>query len=372
MTSTKFRQLIAVIVILATGLVISAFLIQNEETSQEKGGQIKSPLSVDVFKTRKSDVRLSIPAWGLVQPCERINVKTQVEGRISHVPDRIIAGASVRQGDLLLKIEQDDYQFALIEARGVYEKSLQALSIERGQQEIAMAEFKLFEKKFNVNTIEKKLALREPQRKSLEAESQIAAAKMGQAKLNLARTRVKSPCNGKIISEDLAVGKLMNKGSVALTLACTGKFHIIAGFLPKYVLDSNSKDAQVVINGIVHPGEIKNVLPQIDPETRQKQVLIAIKSKVATIGDYASVKLQGRLYKDVISLPKEALRAGDTLWIMEEDNTLSVRKVFIAGQDDDLIIVTNGVLSNEKVILSHISSPLEGMRLQEKRQVFRD
>ena len=360
------RQHLSILLILLAGSGISISLVAKEKDPLPQV-IVKQPQAVAVIIAKTSNRRLNIPAWGLVEPRERVDIRTRVEGTVDRVADGLVAGAVVRRGALLFTLDPRDYQIVLDEAAAAFEQVRQTLEIEKGRQEIARAEYELLRKDYTPDERNTARILRRPQLKEREAALQIASARREQAVLNLARTRLTAPCDGRVIDENLAPGHFMEKGSIALRVACTDRYHIIAGFSPGRILDPDIKTVSAVINGTVYPGELKGILPQIHPDTRRKQVLITLKGTDIPAGTYASVLLPGRFFKQVISLPKTALRAGKTIWVMRSDDTLDIRTVSLKGEDGESVIVDQGISPGDRVILSHIAGPVKGMKLRIKK-----
>lgn len=348
--------------ILITGLIIAALLMASEDDELPSGLRSK-PLVVEAIKTQRSTLQLDVPAWGFVEPREQIDIRPQVEGAIISVSDHIVAGAAINQGDVLFTIDPRDFENRLAEAKATYEQAIQALEIEKGQQRIARAEYELLQQ--NDGTMKSNaLALRQPQLKEREAVLSIAIAQLKQAELDLERTTLNAPCDGQIIKEDIAVGQYAENGTVALNIACTNSYHITASFPSDYSVDATKKKTTVTIDDNAYPATLKAVLPQIQPDTRQKQALVSVSDVVLPLGYYAAVTLPGLELQNVIALPKAALRENNTVWILTADNTLDIRSVTLAAKNDEWIFVANGLEDGAQVILSHIASPLKGMELR--------
>lgn len=348
--------------ILITGLIIAVLLIASEEDELPSGLRSK-PLTVEVIKAQRSTVQLDVPAWGLVEPREQIDIRPQVEGSIVSVSDHVVAGAAINQGDVLFTIDPRDFENRLTEAKAAYEQVMQTLEIEKGQQRIAREEYKLLQQ--NDSTIKRNaLALRKPQLKEREAALSMAKAQLKQAELDLERTTLNVPCDGQIMKENIAVGQYAENSTIALSIACTDSYHITASFSSDYRVDATKQKTEVTINDKAYAATLKAVLPQIDPDTRQKQALVSVSDVDLPLGYYAAVTLPGLEFQNVIALPKSALRENNTVWILTSDNTLDIRSVTLAAQNDERIFVANGLEDGAQVILSHIASPLKGMELR--------
>lgn len=322
-----------------------------------------TPMSVETLAAKKTDYRIQVPAWGFIEPREIIDIRSEISGKITDVPESIFTGAAVNQGDRLFQIDDRSYRNVLKEAIAAKNLAEQAFEIEKGRQTIAQKEWALLEKSEWQGHKNKSLALRIPQLKERKAAVQIAAAKEAQAALNVERTRVSAPCNGVILSENLAEGKILDTGDIGMKIGCTECYHITALFSSEYSIDPDSQEVAVNVSSKRHEGRIKAVSPQINPETRQKQVLVEFQGKGLPLGAYVKLSLPGPSFRNAAVLPKETLRPGDTVWILSESNTLEIRKVAVLAQDMQNVVIGEGIAEDDRVILTHIASPLSGMKL---------
>lgn len=349
-------------VILITGFMLATILVISGE-DEVPSGLLKKPMAVEVIQAQRISTRLNIPAWGLVEPRETVNIRPQVEGYIMSVDDHIVAGAPIQKDDVLFTIDPRDYQNSLQEAKATYEQARQDLEIEKGQQKIARAEYQLLQK--NGEKVKNNaLALRLPQLKKSEAALSMAKAKLEQAKLDLERTTLHAPCDGQIMEEHIAVGQYAQNRAVLLKLVCTDQYHIQAAFSPDYNVDRETKSVKIIINGKTYPAILKTVLPQIDPDIRQKQALVTLSGVILPLGTYAEVALPGEKFDNIFVLPKTALRINNTVWVLTKENTLDIRPVTLAAQNGKQVFISKGLKSGDQIILSHIASPLKGMTLR--------
>lgn len=360
----RIRRLLVPATILSAGCVIAALLaFEGEEDLPSVA--VALPPAVDTVEVRRMDYRLSIPAWGVVEACETVEIRSEVAGRIVDVPPNRHAGAGVRSGDLLFEVDGRDYLHALEEAQAEHQQSRQQLLLEHGRQKVARAEWEMLGSGHPDDPDGKALALREPQLREREAAVAIAAAREAQARLEHERTRVTAPCNGVIVSESVAEGGLLDRGELAMTLACTDAYHVTALYPPSYSVPAGEAPVTVKIEGREYPGVVKSVMPQVCPRTRHKQVLVELKAEGLPLGVHAEVMLPGRSYGNAIVIPVEALRPGPSVWLLRPEKTLDIRPVRLAAKDPRHAVLAEGVGEGERVIVSHVPTPLGGMALSE-------
>lgn len=347
------------------GCAAAAFLVAQEE-EEHLPGIHNPPLSVETMRVKQTDYQIRVPAWGLVEPCETIDIRSEISGKVTTVPSAVFTGAELSQDTLLCSVDKRDYINALMEAIATHEQARQALEIEKGQQIIAQTEWNLLENSKWQEHPSKSLALRKPQLKERKAAVQIAAARQAQAALGVERARITSPCSGVILEENLAKGQVLDAGDVIMRIACTDRYHILAAYSPEHSVDPGTNQVSIDIGPNRYIGFVKSILPQIHKETRQRQVLVAFEGNRVTLGAYASIILPGPSFSHVAVLPIEALRPENTVWVLTENRTLEIRPVSVVAQDRLNIVITDGLAEGDEVILSHISSPLQEMELQTK------
>jgi RND family efflux transporter MFP subunit len=350
------------ILILIVGCVVTATLValEDDEMPAAPPGEL---LAVEVAYVQTTDYRLQIPAWGFVEALENIDIRAEVPGKVTHVADTVLAGGRVKRGESLFTIDERDYRNKFEEAQAVHEQAKQALEIEKGLQAVAKAEWATLARGENTESEYAPLALREPYLKDRQAAVRIAAAQEAQAALVLERTHLTSPCDGVIVREMVGVGQYLDTQEVALSIACSERRRIRAWFAPEYAVSAEGASAKIRVGGMSYVGVIRTMLPQIDPETRQKQALVEIEADDITFGAYAELTLPGRAFENVIVMPVSALRPDTTAWVLDENDTLAVRHLTVLARDARMVVVANGLEEQDRIILSHIAHPLQGMPL---------
>ncbi len=355
------KELLYVVLILVTGCGLTLALISGEEGNPIPYN-IDHTINVKTGTVKRSDYQLKIPAWGFVEPAETVNIRSELAGKIDLIGNDVYKGAKIQKGKLLFSLDNRDYLNVLAEAEAANEQSQQALEMEMGWQNVVKKEMELLDDP-EVMVNKNPLMLRQPQLKELKARMKATEARLDMARLNLEKTRILSPCAGIILDESVAIGQYTDPGEIPISFACTETYHIIANYSSGYSLDTEDSSVTIQVGPNQYIGHIKSVIPQIDSDTRQKQALVEFTADNITMGSHAAVILPGKCHKNVVVLDKAALRASGTVWVLSQENTLEIRNVIISGEDSRNICVNKGLNEGERVILSHIASPLQGMKL---------
>ena len=81
-------------------------------------------------------------------------------------------------------------------------------------------------------------------------------------------------------------------------------------------------------------------------------------------GLFVNVKIDGREVVNSIVVPRTALRGSDTVYIANKDKTLSLRTVIVASSSREMVVISSGLTSGERVITSPIRGVADGMKIE--------
>ena len=131
-------------------------------------------------------------------------------------------------------------------------------------------------------------------------------------------------------------------------------------------------------------GRVERLLGDVDPAGRMARLLIVIADPLnlrgthgesdlpLLIGSYVAVEIHGRTLEDAIAVPRRALRevhgdrdngAREGIWIMGDDGRLETRETEVIWRGEERVIVAGGLAAGERLIVSNIATPIEGMKL---------
>ena len=89
-------------------------------------------------------------------------------------------------------------------------------------------------------------------------------------------------------------------------------------------------------------------------------------------GAYVQVDITGNMADDVVTLPRKGLRNGRQAWIVDEDRRLHIRDLDIVWRRGDDVLVRDGLEAGDRVVLTRLSSPAEGMGLRVEGEDYLD
>ncbi len=381
---SRLRYFIPPIIIIA-GIAIMVGLTASKK-KPPKAEHTFSGILVEATKATIETRTATIRGHGTVKPLHEITLSPQVSGKIEWVDSRLVAGGRFNKGDELIRIEQEDYELAVKQAQAAVAGAKYALAVANADAEIALKEWKEMQSARNVLTSGSNdskpdaLVLREPQLHQAEANLLSAEASLELAELRLSRTVISAPFNCMVRNKSVDLGQNINMGVPIATIYSTDIAEIELGVPIAELLwmDVPGASATVELNlndndQFVWEGMVVRNLGVIDPRERLARVVVQVKNPykqvsgntpALSVGTFVEVKIEGREIADIIPMPRKVIREGTTVWIVLPDNTLDIRKVIIERLTSTEALISDGLHSGERVIMSQISGAAPGLKVR--------
>ena len=357
------------------------------------------PTLVEVITVHTQDERAALQAYGTVRAHRELTLFPRVEGYVIAQHDDLIDGGLVRAGEVLLKIDPQDYRLAADTERGNLARAEFELQVEQGNQVVAHQEWDLLEPSIETSEMGRLLALRQPHLKEKRAAVDAAKSRLAQAELNLTRTVVSAPCNALVLKETVEIGQLVNARSAVATLVCTDAFRVevsvplnelgwvefpnAAGPQPsEHLPDAVTKGSAVRIMRDLGSGEsvqwtgwVEHLLGDVTENGRMARVLVLVPDPLGLkpsdeprssllLGEYVRVEILGPTLPQTIVLPRSSLREEERVWVYNAQGELEIRQVEVTLRRRDSVLIQAGLADGDRVVTSTLPAALPGMRLQ--------
>jgi RND family efflux transporter MFP subunit len=151
-----------------------------------------------------------------------VKVAADVSGVVTEV--KVKDNQTVRRGDVLFIIDQDRYKIALQQADA-------ALASRKVSLEQARRDFERF-RQLNKGSVVSRQAAEQAETTAgqVQAAYQLALADRQLAQLNLDRTEIKSPVNGRITNLDLRPGNYVSPSAAVAAIVDNDSFYVVGYF----------------------------------------------------------------------------------------------------------------------------------------------
>jgi multidrug efflux system membrane fusion protein len=353
------RRKLARTVTLLGALLAVPVLITGCKKKAEAAADAPAPVPVYVKNAEARQIPLFVEAFGTLEAYRSVTLSPQVSGLLRAV--EFTEGSTVKQGQVLYRIEPDTYQQTLDKATAALAMQRSALGPVRDR--LARS------KTLNQDKLLAPQDYESMQAAVTQAEANITAAEsdLAQAKLNLARTTITAPMDGVIGLNSQHAGNLL---SAQQTLLATIKqidpiyvvFSIPGPTLPQLL--QASRAGKVVVQAcraddFMSAPVITGELEAIDNSIDTKVDMVTLKAKLPNAdqmlwpGQYLRVRLVLREMPNTTVVDAGAVMIGTEgpyIYVVQ-GGTVALRNVVIGEQDDDVVVVTSGVKPGEAVVV---------------------
>ena len=335
--------------------------------------------AVRVTEVVPEAIQLKVHSQGTVVPNTESELIPEVSGRVVWKSPALVNGGYFEQGDVLLRLEDNDYRSALERAKA---------TLTRAQAEFEHARFEFQRlKSLEERQLTSRSQLENQQRayRVAEAALQDARATFAQANRDLTRTEVKAPFTGLVRREAVDIGQFVSRGGAVATIyaADTAEVRLpIAdrqlafltlpvahrGELPLEAQPNVVLEADYAGRKLSWQGKIVRTEAQIDTASRMVHVIARVENAEQevplSVGLFVKAEIDGLTVDDVVVLPRNALRNGNRVLVVDADNKLYYRDIDPLRLYRDEVLVRGGLEAGERVCVSPLQTAVDGMTVE--------
>ena len=359
----KNKALPLFIVMLGVGLAYFILNTGDQKPAHFKKNQFKRLRIVQTSKLVKGSI---VPFWnasGSVKPAESVKIHARVSGNISLINSLAMPGGWLKKGQWLAKLETVDLELALKSQQAQLEQAKANIALVQADQILAKEELLLLN---NIDgfSIDESLVLREPQLTVAKAKVSVAKNNVEKAELNLSRTSVLMPFDGKIISKDIGTGSKVSTNTSLFSVVNTDVYWLEVKIPHKFLaLFDKQQLADVSQTRLWGEGKYRkakfvSILPELDNKDRQVKVLLAIddpqteKSNQPQVflNDFLNVQLKGKPIKNAWTIKHSWLQSDNTIWVVDKKSTLQKRAIDVLFKGRDVIYVRTEIKPGDRAL----------------------
>ncbi len=371
---TRKKQIIVPIAILVAGILLFMMFSSMKKPPEEKAEVDNTPI-VAVEAVSVAPMTLHVDSYGIVKPKYETELVAQVSGQIVELSEAFVRGGFVEQGQLLARIDPSDYEAALIDADANLASAMASLQQERAQGQVAEREWKRI-----TDASPTELSLRKPQLAQELARVKAAEASVLRAKRNLERTEIKAPYDAMIENRIIGLGAFVGTGSKVGKVLSTATAEVrlpVADNQLQFLIDQG-QDAKVdllgTFAGVETTWQVNIVRSEgvIDNQSRMSYLVAEIKDPYSLsanadktpirFGAYVKAKILGQELPQATSFPRY-LVVNNRVALLDEDSKLDYVEIDIVRQVGGDVIVANGLVNGDQLIVSALDYPVDGMKL---------
>ncbi len=340
------------------------------------------PITVRALEVVPQSRQLMVISQGNIQPRVETHLHAQVDGEVKTVAPQLVTGGEFLAGDRLLSLDDRDFQIALTRA---------GASLDRAKAEYRYAR----EEYARIQSLHDQALASIAQRQQAERAFAIANANVKdaqatheRAELDLTRTVIHAPFNGRVRAEYIDEGQYLQKGAAIATLYDTDRLEVrlpIAdaqlAYLPLAyantgVAQKNDAPATVVLSARyagqaqTWTGTLQRTEGDISSTSRYLHVIAEVTQTTndngvqLPVGLFVEAKISGKVVDALVSIPRTALRADNRVMVIDSSDRLHFRSVVVYKASNEEILLSSGLDAGERINVSPLQFVVEGMSVR--------
>lgn len=352
------------------------YLIHRANSDPGRGpgfpGGGRPQVTVGEATARRAELPVVVEALGTVIPASTVTLRPQVSGQLTQV--LFTEGQMVQKGQVLAQIDPRPFEQALMQAQGTRQRD--EAQLENARLTLERYRTLLSQDSIARQDVDTQAALV----KQLEGTVMTDRAQEGTARLNLGYTRITAPAAGRIGLRAVDPGNYVTSADAAGLATITQVAPIDvqfavpqdrvgdvqaaqreAGMLAVTALDRTRKEE-------LGKGRFSTLDNQVDTTTGTVKAKARFDNAAGALfpNQFVNVQLLLRNVSAVV-VPVTAVRTGangDYVYVINEDKTVSLRKVKRGQATVGLMAITEGLAEGERVVTEGGDRLQDGMAVQ--------
>jgi membrane fusion protein (multidrug efflux system) len=340
----------------------------------EAGGEMPPP-EVAVVEVTRGNVPTPLEYTGRAAGSRDVEIRARVSGIL--LERRYEEGSAVRQGDLLFRIDPEQYRAAAAQARAEVGVAQARLEEARRQRDRILP---LFEQNAASQRQRDEVV---SQFEVAQANLEAARARLRTAELDLGYTEVRAPIGGLTSREVRSEGSLVTAGTesslltrVVQTDPIYVEFSVPEGEAARVraatAQGKDELDVQLLAEDGARPasgGKLAFVDTSVESGSGTVHARAVFPNPQGTIvpGQFVRVRVDGVAVENATTVPRRAVMSsaqGNFVWVVGKDDAVELRPVRLAGESGGLAMLADGVRAGERVIVEGVLKVRPGVKVK--------
>lgn len=360
-----------VLLVVAFGIYETARWVQ---TATPPGGRFPQGVAQTVGASTAvlGDVRVILNELGTVTPLATVTVQTQINGQLTEVG--FTEGQLVKKGDFLAQVDPRPYEYLKEQYEG-------QLARDRG----LLAQAQMDQKRYETLAQQNSIARQQAEDQVFIVQQYAGSVKQDQGlvdaqALNIAYCRIVSPIAGRVGL------RLVDPGNYVQTSSSTG-IAVITQLQPISVVFSVPEDdlpditpqftagSTLIVTAYdranlrqLAVGKVSAIDNQIDTTTGTVKVRAQFDNDNNALfpNQFVNVRLLVKTVQNAVTVPTSAIQRGAPgtyVYVINADNTVSVRQVSTGPVDGNITAINSGLTAGERVVVDGTDRLRDGIKV---------
>lgn len=338
-------------VLVLTALLLAAVALAGctrGETAQTTSAEPRAALTVAVTPVGRQSVQNRILASGSVTPWRELVIGSEASG-LAVVEIAVEEGQRVTAGTLLVRLNDDAIRAQIAEQNALIDEA--AANLASGRLELDRAEKLVVTKAVSQQTVDERATTV----KTTEAKLAAAKAVLTQLEVQLARTRILAPDDGLVLKRSVSLGQVVASGTELVRMIQQSRLQVDASVAEADLLSVQTGNGVRIIDpaGRSVTAKVREIMPSVDAVSRLGVVRIDLPADSGLRpGMFVRVEIETEPHT-ALAVPRSAVvwrTGGAGVFVLKEDDSVSLSPVVTGQQMDDFVEITSGLTAGEKVV----------------------
>lgn len=365
--------------LIALVTLITLLVIYASSPSAQRQEPVERAMQVEVLSVSYAEHSLPVRAHGIARPARQVALVARVDGRVMEVADQFRNGGLVEEGELLLAVDDENYQLAL--ARHRHDSAAARLHLAEVQAQARVA------RRTNGENASP-FARLEPHEQEAKARLQAAEAAKRRAAIQVEDTRLSAPFAGRLKDVNVQPGQDIHAGQQLGSLFGTSVMEVRLPVRDEWLalidmpltgkLDGES--LAVTLSGSFGgvAGEWLGSIVRREGGLSDNRMVYLVARVIGADqslvpmepGMLVNAVIQGRSVSGVARLPRSVLAGDGRVWLVDEQQRLRQRQVQVLYQDQHYVYIRDGLEEGQTIALNGGLRWLEGTPVQPRREAL--
>ncbi|HEY6831208.1 MAG TPA: efflux RND transporter periplasmic adaptor subunit [Pseudolabrys sp.] len=370
----RWRRNIAVVVVLIGVAGALYYVFAGSAPQQQRRGRFAAeggPIPVLVTPTNFADVPVYLDAVGTTLALNTVTVKPQVDGKLISIDFN--EGQNVNKGDVIARIDPITFQATYDQA--VAKKAQDEAILANSRNDLIRYQTLITTNAINKQQLDTQKALVDQN----VAQVQSDQAAIESARATLSYTKIVAPLTGRTGIRQVDEGNIVHAADTTGIVVITQIQPISVTFnLPQQNLERvNAAFAKGPLevdalradtNEVIDHGTLMVVDNQVDATTGTVKLKANFPNADLRLwpGQFVNVRLLIDTLKHVAVIPTGAVQRGPNgtfVYVVNDQNTASVRNIKVQKQDEDQTVVSDGIAPPERVVTTGFARLTDGAKI---------
>ena len=326
--------------------------------------------TVTVIQPAPTEQALMVELTGGVTLRGKARITSEVAGRVAWISPAFRNGGSITANEPFIRIDPTEYELEVEAAEMAVSEAEARVGVRMAKAEERVRAFV----RDNPGVEVPERIRRAPRIAKAEAKLASAQAALKLAALQLERTNISLPYDGRVIKTDLEVGAFVGPPHIVGRDAGLGSVYRTDALQVRAPIEQDDlaslepaigRSATIRTSSATYTATVERTSAIIAPKTRLATLFLDFADGEASLplpGTFAEISIAGPVHDDVFVLPESALQDGGSVWIVDGGALKAVQPQTLGYADGGVVV--EAFDAGDGVVVGTLPGAREGLAVE--------